>query len=333
MPYEWQFKDYPKPNGHSVFGTFVGGGGSTMGYKLAGFNHLGGVEIDVKMGSIYQANHNPEHFFLQDIRVFNTRDDLPPELYSLDILDGSPPCSSFSMAGNREKDWGKKKQFREGQAKQRLDDLVFEYIKTIKKLKPKVAILENVTGLVKGNAKIYAKEIGKQFSALGYSVQVFNLNGATMGLPQKRQRIFFIGLRNDIKKPKLKLSFNFKPVPFGEVVREQSKGLRKVRPAIYEMLIQAKPHHKSLSDINVHGHYFTYAILDEKRVCPTIIAGGEYYVRKEMRFISKDELCKIGSFPKDFNFRNMCPVYVVGMSVPPLMTMRIAEEITKQWLN
>ena len=112
MPYEWQFKDYPKPNGHSVFGTFVGGGGSTMGYKLAGFNHLGGVEIDLKMGSIYQTNHNPEHFYLQDIRVFNTREDLPPELYSLDILDGSPPCSSFSMAGNREKDCGKEKNFR-----------------------------------------------------------------------------------------------------------------------------------------------------------------------------------------------------------------------------
>lgn len=73
-----------------------------MGYKLAGFQHLGGVEIDPKMAKIYQANHKPEYFYLEDIRDFNKRNDLPEELYNLDILDGSPPCSTFSMSGKRE---------------------------------------------------------------------------------------------------------------------------------------------------------------------------------------------------------------------------------------
>lgn len=139
FPYKWNLADgYPAQgieyHGKKVFGTFVCGGGSTMGYKLAGYHHLGGVEIDPKIAAVYRANHKPEHFYLEDIRLFNERADLPACLYDLDLLDGSPPCSSFSMAGNREKDWGKKKQFAEGQAHQRLDDLVFEYVRTIEKL-------------------------------------------------------------------------------------------------------------------------------------------------------------------------------------------------------
>jgi DNA (cytosine-5)-methyltransferase 1 len=127
--YNWKLSDgYPSPgielHGLKVFGTFICGGGSTMGYKLAGFNHLGGVEIDSKVAAVYQANHEPKYLFNEDIRLFVKRNDIPEELYNLDILDGSPPCSSFSMAGSREKAWGKEKQFREGQAMQTLDDLV-----------------------------------------------------------------------------------------------------------------------------------------------------------------------------------------------------------------
>ncbi len=153
---DWKKGDYPKPDKLSVFGTFVCGGGSTMGYKLAGFNHLGGVEIDRKMADLYQQNHQPKYLYIEDIREFNKRNDLPEELYNLDILDGSPPCTTFSMAGKREANWGKNKLFKEGQAKQVLDELVYVYCDTINKLKPKVAILENVPGIVAGKAKKYA---------------------------------------------------------------------------------------------------------------------------------------------------------------------------------
>lgn len=97
-----------KPNNCKVFGTFVCGGGSTMGYKLAGYEHLGGVEINPKVAEIYKENLQPKYLFVDDIREFNKREDLPKELYELDILDGSPPCTSFSMQGVREKGWGKK---------------------------------------------------------------------------------------------------------------------------------------------------------------------------------------------------------------------------------
>ena len=188
-----------------------------MGYKLAGYEHFGGVEIDPKIADVYRENHKPKHLYVEDIRLFNKRSDLPAELFDLDILDGSPPCSTFSMAGSREKAWGKKKQFREGQAVQVLDDLVFEYVRTIDKLQPKVCLLENVRGIIQGNAKAYSKEIVRQMTAAGYRVQVFLLNAASMGVPQKRERVFFIGLRKDFGLPELSLMFDEMPVTFGDI--------------------------------------------------------------------------------------------------------------------
>ena len=106
FPYKWTLKDavFTKDKG-KVFSCFACGGGSTMGYKLAGFDVLGCNEIDPKMIECYKENHNPKFAFCEPIQTFKLREDLPQELFELDILDGSPPCSSFSMAGNREKDW------------------------------------------------------------------------------------------------------------------------------------------------------------------------------------------------------------------------------------
>ena len=97
-------------------------GGSTLGYKRAGFDVIGNVEIDPRINDIYITNNKPKYNYCEDLRIFNQRDDLPEELYQLDILDGSPPCTSFSTAGVRERDWGKAKKFKEGQKVQTLDD-------------------------------------------------------------------------------------------------------------------------------------------------------------------------------------------------------------------
>ena len=82
--YKWYLKDgYPaagiENHGSKVFGTFICGGGSSMGYKLAGYHHLGGVEIDPKVAEVYKANHNPEYLFVEDIRNFRKRPQLPKE--------------------------------------------------------------------------------------------------------------------------------------------------------------------------------------------------------------------------------------------------------------
>ena len=157
-----------------------------MGYKRAGFKVLGNCEIDPRVNKVYVKNNHPKYNFLMDLRDFNKKKDLPEELFNLDILDGSPPCSSFSMAGVREDAWGKQKVFREGQKMQTLDDLFFVFLQTVEKLKPKIVVAENVTGLVKGNAKGYCNQIIKRFRKLGYEVQLFQLNAAKMNVPQAR---------------------------------------------------------------------------------------------------------------------------------------------------
>ena len=154
FPWKWSLGDLEKvpQNGRTVFSCFSCGGGSSMGYKLAGYTVLGNCEIDPEMMKLYRRNHHPKYPYLMDIRDFNQLQVYPEELKYLDILDGSPPCSVFSTAGDREKAWGKEKIFREGQKKQRLDDLFLHFIRTAEILKPKAVIAENVSGLLKGNA-------------------------------------------------------------------------------------------------------------------------------------------------------------------------------------
>lgn len=337
FPYKWNLSDgYPSKgitkNDYNVFGTFICGGGSTMGYKLAGFNHLGGVEIDPPIADVYKENHKPKYLYLEDIRNFVKRSDIPEELYNLDLLDGSPPCSSFSMAGNREKDWGKKKVFKEGQAHQVLDDLFFEYIALAKKIQPKIVLAENVKGLIQGNAKLYVKRIFKAFDEAGYNVQLFLINAASMGVPQKRERVFFICQRKDLNLPRLKLEFNEDAIPFKDVEsNDKGKDITgQMLPLWYKC-----SNGKSLSSVHEKGNYF-----GSFKVCPnntpnTVIASDSspllHY--KYPNYISKKEICQVGTYPLDYNFKGIDAKYLIGMSVPPVMTAQIANQIKIQWLD
>ena len=348
FPYEWNLKDavFTKDKG-KVFSCFACGGGSTMGYKLAGFDVIGCNEIDPKMMAAYKVNHNPKYSFLEPIQTFKLHEDLPKELYELDILDGSPPCSSFSMAGSREKAWGKEKVFREGQAKQVLDTLFFDFIDLAEKLKPKIVIAENVKGLLLGNARGYVRNIYTAFDKAGYYAKHFLLDASKMGVPQRRERIFFIAMRKDLAKPflyspdmftvipKLELSFNEKRIVYKEFADyngcEISKYAKKAwdyRKVGDKNIADSKYHAKmKISDMN------TSYVYDDK-VCQTLTSKGVYgslLFSKPIR-LSKAEFCKIGAFPLDYHFMNDFG-YLIGMSVPPVMIAQIATEIFNQWIS
>lgn len=341
FPYRWKLADgYPaagiEPNGLKVFGTFICGGGSSMGYKLAGFNHLGGVEIDEKVSAIYEKNHHPKYLYVEDLRTFNQRTDLPDELYQLDVLDGSPPCSTFSMAGSREKAWGKEKIFAEGQALQTLDDLVFVYCETIKKLQPKTFILENVKGLALGNAKSYLRRVYDTLAATGYNCQVFILNAASMGVPQMRERCFVLGRRKDLNLPPIKLSFNEPPILFGEIIdkTDLTENLTERQMECYK---QYKKGDYSLAKTNarVFGREtsFTTFWMDEGRVCNTLTTGVQL-VASIPRTLNEKEILCISSFPQDYDYPNATRLsFLAGMSVPPVMMAQISHQIAKQWFN
>ncbi len=338
----WKKTEYPTAkNGYKVYSCFACGGGSTMGYKLAGFDVIGANDIDPQMAEIYKKNHNPKHYHLMDIRSLVLEKDLPEDMFKLDILDGSPPCSSFSMAGSREKKWGEKKKFREGQAEQTLDDLFFDFIDLAKRLQPKIVIAENVKGLISGNAKQYVIEINQAFSEAGYDAQLFLLNGSNMGVPQRRERVFFVARRKDLNLPKIVLDFNEKPVLFGDIRTDQ--GIR--RPMNPETKMYGLWKHRKKSDANystiamrIMGKksYFSETIVHDDKVPSTLVSGSSYYLYNEPMEVSSNDLISIQSFPQDYDFiKNSYGFikYVLGMSVPPRMTEGVAREVAKQLLD
>lgn len=335
---DWRWsmeKDYPPKNGLTVFSCFACGGGSTMGYKLAGCEVLGCCEIDEKMNTVYVTNHKPKYNYLMDIREFNKLDNLPDELYNLDILDGSPPCTTFSMAGERENSWGKKKKFREGQAEQTLDDLSFVFIETVKKLKPKCVIMENVEGLLLGAAWKYVQEIYKHFDEAGYDVKHYLLKGENMGIPQKRHRVFFIAAKKelDFNFDELDLSFDYEPITYGMIKEGKTIPLRddsKFR-VIAEKAINSD---RNIADTRIRlgkkGSAFQTQYIRESDIMPTQRTKIDLIDIKEIGWIPNEVIRSAQTFPTDYNFINKSRnnvSYICGMSVPPIMIKRIVNRL------
>lgn len=335
--------DVPK-NGVKVMSTFACGGGSTMGYKRAGCEVIAANDIDPEMAWHYKRNHAPKHYFLCPIRDLLTAE-LPPELSALDILDGSPPCSTFSMAGSREDGWGKEKHFREGQAKQVLSDLFFDYLDLVGRLRPKVAIAENVKGMLIGNAKGYTKLVMARLKEIGYRPQLFLLNGADCGVPQRRERVFFVAIRDDIKVPPLKLAPKHRWVGPAEACQDiQSLTSDEVR----------ETKHKSPTDLiwwpkTKSGERYADAVLrtgvkeklwNHKKLHPVTPSNSLTATHEmikhwgEPRTLTYREWKRLGSFPDDYQAKtDKIGKYMVGMSVPPKMTEVVARAVCSQWLG
>lgn len=333
--WKWSMKeDYPATkNGLKVFSCFACGGGSTMGYKLAGCEVLGCNEIDPRMNKVYVANHKPKYNYLMDIRDFNKLDDLPEELFRLDILDGSPPCSTFSMAGQREEAWGVEKRFKEGQKLQTLDDLLFVFIDTVAKLKPKVAIMENVEGLLLGKAFEYVKEIYARFHKIGYKVRHELLKGEQMGIPQTRHRVVFIATRLDFDLRNIDLSFYYEKVTYGACKDGYGRKLGEGTHTYY-LISNAKPGDKCIADTRVRlgekgSSFQTYYIRDDE-VIPTLRGKPDVIDIEKKCYISKETIRNSQTFPQDFDFGSdsySSVGYICGMSVPPIMMKRVVERL------
>ena len=335
--WKWSFKDYPKEkNGLKVFSCFACGGGSTMGYKLAGCDVIGCCEIDPKMNAIYIKNHHPKHNFCMDIRVFNDipNKELPKELFNLDILDGSPPCTTFSMSGDREESWGKKKKFREGQAEQTLDDLSFVLVETVAKVRPKVVIIENVEGLIKGEAWSYVQRIYKELNEVGYDVKHYLCKGETMGVPQKRHRVIFIAVKKEFNFnfDRLDMSFNYEPVYFGQI--KSKNGIDIKGDTYHDLFTYYVEGDESLAEANIRRKnqcsFFNNKWIYDNKVAPTLPAKRVNIRADQKKWMSNEDIIRISTFPSDYDFgtdHNSFIHYVCGMSVPPIMIKRIVERL------
>lgn len=212
----------------SVVSCFAGGGGSSTGYRLAGGNVLLINEFVEEAISSYKENYPDTPILVDDIKKYSGQDFLniaDLKVGELDILDGSPPCSAFSVSGKGEKGWvgyvsdtrksyfnddgeivhegelktndGVKK-YSDDKVQEGIEDLFLEYIRIAKDIQPKVIVAENVKGITMGPAKAKLVEFINAFDSIGYQVTYKVMNASDFGTAQNRERTIFVCIRNDV---------------------------------------------------------------------------------------------------------------------------------------
>jgi len=195
----------------TVFSTFAGGGGSSTGYKLAGGDVRGVLEFQQIGIDTYLHNYPDTPYFCEDIRNVTGQqvlDRLRMEPEDLDIFDGSPPCPPFSMSGSKRKGWNKTKTVY-GKKQTNIEDLSFDMARLVGVVRPKIVIYENVKGLTMEYAVDHFKKIINSFEEHGYQSVNRVLNANDYGVPQGRQRVFMIGVRDDVLPHGLALNWAF----------------------------------------------------------------------------------------------------------------------------
>tara|TARA_B100001964_G_scaffold192568_1_gene215324 strand:- start:224 stop:1309 length:1086 start_codon:yes stop_codon:yes gene_type:complete len=336
-----------EPNGYKVISTFSGCGGSSLGYKLAGYKVIWANEFIPKAAEVYKLNHNGTPINSNDIRDIKPEDILKAtglQKGELDLLDGSPPCATFSMSGKREKHWNKVKKYSD--TKQRTDDLFLEYIRILRGLKPKVFIGENVSGLIKGASKGYFKDFLKKFKQSGYRVKCYVVNAKYLGVPQNRERVFFIGVRKDLKgDPTIP-----KPLPYTYTLRDAIWDLRKRKPEI-DTWLDCKPdgtpfyyatayQWDKLSEGQQSDKFFNLIKCHWDKPCNTITAvsgkkAASVTHPTERRKFSIAELKRICAFPDDFKLTGKFEQQWerLGRAVPPPVSYFISKKLQRDILD
>lgn len=215
-------------------------------------------------------------------------------------------------------------------------------------MQPKVVIAENVKGLLLGSAKQYVRRIYREFDLAGYFVQHWLLDASKMGVPQKRERVFFIALRKDLAVPflynadmftvvpMLKLKFNEPEIPFKDIFHDYTDRPLSEHYLSYWNVRKFGDIDFSISSFRMGRNpnaQFGYKYLYMDEVANTITANDQCVLFDYPRYRNFNELCNCGTYPFDYNFLENKPYYLIGMSVPPVMTAQIAKQIYKQWLS
>lgn len=344
-------------NGYNVVSTFSGGGGSCLGYRMAGFKVVYANEFVEEAQKTYRLNHSA-YLDTRDIRTVKPEDILQItglKQGEIDLFDGSPPCCAFSTNGSREKGWNQQRNYSDGK-KQRVDDLFFEYARLLRGLQPKTFIAENVSGLVKGAAKGYFKLILAELKDCGYEVRAKLLNAAWLGVPQSRERLIFCGVRKDLAE-KYNISPAF-PKPFqycytlGEalrgVVQDEKECVRRLQAVrghraadVLSRLQKNWKKRRSGAEV-MNGVFFNCVRESMFEPCSTILqgngsesgTGGNYHPLEDRKF-TIPELKRITAIPDDFQLTGTYPQQWERLArmVPPVMMKQIAQTVQTEILD
>ena len=282
----------------SVISLFSGAGGSALGYRLGGFNELLGIDIDETACNTFQHNFLAP-VWNRDIRTVEVEEILQYlelEVGQLDVLDSSPPCQGFSICGSRD-------------IQDKRNDLFLETVRFIEGLSPKVFLIENVTGLMKGKMRGKFNQIFTQLKSIGYKLKCKSLNSIYYNVPQSRQRLIFLGVRNDLS---VEPTF---PQPNSKVKR-----LKDVLPYV-------DFHSRGQFDKTIkHAETLPYTITKT----PSMFFVQDGIQRKP----TIEELKILSSFPADFTFTGSYTQIwnQIGNCVPPLMMKAMSKTIREDIL-
>ena len=186
----------------NIIDLFCGCGGFSKGFENAGYT----VELAIDSWNdaieTFNINHKKSCGVTKNIYDF-TNEEIKQFGIDHDIrgIIGGPPCQGFSMVGKREAD-------------DKRNTLYLQYVRFVEQIKPEFFILENVKGLLTLEKGYFKTEIIERFSELGYNVTFKVLKASDYGVPQNRERVFFVGLRKDLFKDK----FFVYPEPLKHIV-------------------------------------------------------------------------------------------------------------------
>ena len=360
-------------NKFNVISTFAGGGGSSTGYRLAGGKILCVNEFVEEAQNTYRENYPDTPILPGDIKELSGKDFLDVvglKEGELDILDGSPPCSAFSVAGKlshsadgkHSDGWGQTKNYSDGKMVENIEDLFFEFLRVADDIRPKIIVAENVKGLTIGEAKQYFNKINNTFEDIGYDVVAKVLDSRYFGVSQTRTRVIFIGLRNDITE---KAGLNFMTI--NSVFPEQSVDVIPLKDALVGLEYDAEEVDyltkkflntaywkdtgsnmeidppKVLTGMDYHpkGHHFNLKRVSQYVPAPTLTAMGSNdttagaFHWAEPRKLTIGELKRIQSLPDDFKLTGKWNQQSerIGRMVPPLMMKAIADSIYNKVLK
>ena len=305
----------------TVISTFAGCGGSSLGYSMAGYRELLAVEWDDNAVATFKLNFPEVSVFHGDIAKLSVnevlqRTGLKPG--QLDVFDGSPPCQGFSTAGKREVDDPRNSLFK-------------EFVRLLCGLQPRVFVMENVSGMVKGLMKLVFAEVLQELKASGYNVRARLLNAKFFGVPQSRERMIFVGVREDLQKDATHPQGIKETISLREAL-EFASTKEDLLPSKCSPLRVKRWHETSQG--KAHHERFALLRLSWDRPAPTILkvpGSGGHMHPDEPRLLTANELKRLASFPDAFCFAGKWndAVCRIGNSVPPLLMKHIAEHIRK----
>ena len=328
----WQQHLAPRePDAPTVISTFAGAGGSSLGYSMAGYHELLAVEWDNNAVETFKLNFSGVPVYHGDIAKLSVEECMrlagltgPRQL---DVLDGSPPCQGFSTAGKRDFNDDRNQLFR-------------EYVRLLRGLQPKVFVMENVSGMVKGKMKLIFADILRELKASGYVVSARLLNAMWFGVPQSRERMIFIGVREDLGIAPSHPKAESRPV----VVRNiwdnmDNQGFcSRVSPALAAVIPKIKPY-KDGGDVTGKTFFSTKRLAWDKpgrTISKDMVGTRSAMVHpSENRPISTAEAKRMGTFPDQVFFvggyKDIMPR--IGNSVPPLFMRAIALHVRREVLD